>query len=101
MEGKKIVGHKTLKKTIKGKLKKECNKEEKRMRMIKDLMNQTKLTEEEVLDAEKEFLLRYPGGGVTKQEFIELSSQGFISESLFRAFDKVPHNLDDYPRRKS
>ena len=56
---------------------------------MKELMAATKLTEEDVLVAEKEFQINYPTGGVTKEEFIEFSSRGFISESLYRAFDKV------------
>ena len=90
MEGKKIVGNKAVKKSSKGKLKKtSTDKEGERRAMMKELMAATKLSEEDVLVAEKEFQINYPTGGVTKQEFIEFSSRGFISESLYRAFDKV------------
>ena len=102
MEGKKIVGNKALKKSSKGKLKKipvDNDKAEERRAMMKELMAETNLTEEDVLVAEKEFQINYPAGGVTKQEFIQFSSLGFISESLYRAFDKVsliistPHSI--------
>ena len=91
MEGKKIVGHKAIKKSSKGKLKKNLpdKAEDERKAMIKELMAETGLTEEDVLVAEKEFHINYPAGAVTKQEFIEFSSLGFISEALYRAFDKV------------
>ena len=92
MEGKKIVGNKAIKKSSKGKLKKTSTDKAgaERRAMMKELMAETKLTEEDVLVAEKEFQINYPTGGVTKEEFIEeFSSRGFISESLYRAFDKV------------
>ena len=91
MEGKKIVGNKAIKKSSKGKLKKTSTDkaDAERRAMMKELMAETKLTEEDVLVAEKEFQINYPTGGVTKEEFIEFSSRGFISESLYRAFDKV------------
>ena len=91
MEGKKIVGNKAIKKSSKGKLKKTSTDKAgaERRAMMKELMAATKLTEEDVLVAEKEFQINYPTGGVTKEEFIEFSSRGFISESLYRAFDKV------------
>ena len=91
MEGKKIVGNKSAKKSSKGKLKlkNSPDKAEERRAMIKELMAETKLTEEDVLVAEKEFQINYPTGAVTKQEFIEFSSVGFMSEALYRAFDKV------------
>lgn len=90
MEGKKIAGNKAVKKSSKGKLKKtSTDKVGERKAMIRELMSETKLSEEEVLVAEKEFQINYPTGGVTKEEFIEFSSRGFISESLYRAFDKV------------
>ena len=100
MEGKKIAGNKAVKKSSKGKLKKtSTDKVGERKAMIRELMSETKLSEEEVLVAEKEFQINYPAGGVTKQEFIQFSSLGFISESLYRAFDKVsliistPHSM--------
>ena len=92
MEGKKIVGNKAVKKSSKGKMKKnsaDMIKAEERRAMIKELMAETKLTEEDVLVAEKEFHINYPTGAVTKQEFMEFSSLGCISEALYRAFDKV------------
>ena len=90
MEGKNIAGNKAVKKSSKGKLKKtSTDKVGERKAMIRELMSETKLSEEEVLVAEKEFQINYPTGGVTKEEFIEFSSRGFISESLYRAFDKV------------
>ena len=91
MDGKKVAGNKSVKKTGKGKKKHsaDCNKEAERAIMIKELMTKTGLDQEAVLVAEKEFLINYPNGGVTKEEFVELSSLGFISESLYRAFDKV------------
>ena len=92
MEGKKFIVNKSLKKTFKGKLKKDSadyKKEMERLRMIKELMTKTMFSQEEVLVAEKEFLISYPTGGIAKEEFLDVSSLGFISESLFKAFDKV------------
>ena len=97
MEGKKLFGTKSVKKAGKGKLKKhsaECNKEAERMAMIKELMSKTDLDQDAVVVAEKEFLINYPSGGVTKEEFVELSSLGFITESVYRAFDKVKLRMD-------
>ena len=72
MEGKKIAGNKAVKKSSKGKLKKtSTDKVGERKAMIRELMSETKLSEEEVLVAEKEFQINYPTGGVTKEEFIE------------------------------
>ena len=73
MEAKKLFGTKSVKKAGKAKLKKhsaECNKEAERMAMIKELMSKTDLDQDAVVVAEKEFLINYPSGGVTKEEFV-------------------------------
>merc|ERR1711936_1008196 len=56
--------------------------------LIASLVAKTNKSEEEVEAAYDAFYAEYPGGEITQAQFVEQSTAGIISESLFRVFDE-------------
>ena len=92
-------GSKPTKKGKKGKLGKKGKKnitkdltgdaaENAKKELITALMAKCDLSEEEVTAAYDVFHEKYPGGEISKQQFMEESNAGIMAESLFRVFDE-------------
>merc|ERR1711988_1149344 len=56
--------------------------------LISSLMAKCNMSEEQVLAAYDSFYAKYPSGEITQTQFVEQSTAGIISESLFRVFDE-------------
>ena len=67
---------------------KAAKAQEARRLMYEEIMEKTGLSEEAVAEAHKDFKNNYPSGGITMDEFVDLSDVGFLAESLFKGFDK-------------
>ena len=68
---------------------KAAKEEEARRMMYEEIMEKTNLSEEAVTAAHKDFKNKYGNGGISMNEFMEQSEVGFLSESLFKGFDKL------------
>ena len=92
MDKKKEKGSKPIKKVKKSKKAKDeelaAKEAAAKKAMFEEIMEKTGLTEDEVNTAYKNFMNDYPSEEITMQEFIEQSDVGFLSESLFKGFDK-------------
>ena len=89
-----------LKKGKKSKKSKEDEKaakaEQARLLMYAEIMEKTELSEDDISTALKEFNIDFPSGVMTKEEFLDQSEVGFLSESLFKAFDKEKKGTIDF-----
>merc|ERR1739838_118099 len=56
--------------------------------LVASLVAKCNLSEEEVLESYDAFFNKHPDGEISKEEFMEESKAGVISESLFRVFDE-------------
>ena len=64
--------------------------------MYAEIMEKTELSEDDIIIAHKEFKNDYPKGEMTKDDFMDQSDVGFLSESLFKAFDKENKGTIDF-----
>merc|ERR1712083_156878 len=93
MQTSKVNRRRSVSKVKKGKKGKDDDKvasakaDEQRKEIFDEIVEKTGLSQDEVKTAEKEFYANYPSGEITKDEFIEQSDVGFLSESLFKAFE--------------
>ena len=97
---KKKQATKTPKKVVKKSKKpkdedKAAKEEEARRVMYAEIMEKTELSEEDVAAAHKDFKRNHPSG-VSMNEFMEESEVGFLSESLFKGFDKKGKGTLDF-----
>ena len=92
--------NKPAKKTKKSKKSKEDEKlakaKEAERQMYAEIMEKTKLSENAIIEAHKEFKKEYPAEKITKEEFMDQSNVGFLSESLFKEFDKESKGALDF-----
>ena len=91
---KKTRTNKTVKKGKRAKKSKEDDVntarkvEEAKLGMYSEIMDKTGLSEDDVTQAHTGFQNDYPSGTITKDQFMGQSGLGFLSEPLFKSFDK-------------